>query len=226
MMPEMHKVVKAAFDEITESDKFYTTKNTGSPHLLVMSGLPMSGKSYLSNIIEEKLDGNICIVRTDFFRPTVAKHMGRNEPVYTNNEHEHVFTLGHELAKKALENNWNVIADATNLTEQFRKWAIDAGKDKADQILVAFLEISHETAMDRNIEKDRSGSAATPAVYAILNFEKEPMEKCSMPYIVINAEIDVRPWAEEFAKWFRGDTERVPRTMMPKTKERPRSRLK
>ena len=221
----MHKVVKAAFDELTADDKFHTTKNAGHPRLLIMSGLPMSGKSYLSNLITEKLD-NVCIVRTDYIRPFVAKHMGHREPIYNKEEHEHTFGLGNELVKNALINGWSVIADATNLTDEYRQWAISAGEGQADQILVAFLEISHETAMDRSIEKDRSGSAATPAVYAILNFEKEPEEKCTTPYIVINSEIDIRPWADEFAKWFNGDVDRIPRTLMPKTQDRPRSRLR
>ena len=217
--------MKAAFDEITADDKFHTTKNTGHPRLLIMSGLPMSGKSYLTNMITEKLD-NICIVRTDYIRPVVAQHMNRREPIYTKEEHEHVFALGHELVKNAIINSWPVIADATNLTDDYRQWAITAAMGQAEQILVAFLEISHETAMDRNIEKDRYGSAATPAVYAILNFEKESLDKCTTPYVVINSEIDIRPWADEFAKWFSGGIDRVPRTCMPKTRERPRSRLK
>ena len=225
-MPEMHKVVRAAFDEITENDKFYTTKNAGKPPLLIISGLPMSGKSYLANINKEKLNDNICIVRTDYIRPTIAKHMKRKEPIYTSEEHDHVFTLGHELVKQALENNWNVIADATNLTDKYRQWAISAAEELTEQVLVAFIEISHKTAMDRNIEKDRSGSAATPAVYALLNFDKEPLEKCTTPYIEINSEIDTRPLADEFVSWFNGNIDQIPRTMMPKTRERPRSRLR
>ena len=83
-----------------------------------------------------------------------------------------------------MENKWPVIADATNLSDEYRQWAITAARGQADQILVAFLEISHETAMDRSIEKDRSGSAATPAVYALLNFDKESQDKCTTPYIM------------------------------------------
>jgi len=121
---------------------------------------------------------------------------------------------------------WNTIADATNLTDEYRQWAVTAATENTDQVLVAYLEISHETAMDRSIEKDRSGSAATPAVYALLNFEKESEDKCTTPFVNINSEIDIKPWADEFAKWFNGDIDRIPRTMMPKTKERPRSRLR
>jgi len=95
----MHKVVKAAFDELTADSKFHKDNGKGHPRLLVMSGLPMSGKSYLSNLISEKLDGNICIVRSDSIRPTVAKHMGLREPIYTKEEHAHVFDLGHNLIK-------------------------------------------------------------------------------------------------------------------------------
>ena len=110
----MHKVVQAAYDELTIDSEFYNSKGKGQPRLLIMSGLPMSGKSYLSNLISEEMHGKVCIVRTDFIRPTVAKHMGRDEPIYVKEEHEHVFDLGHHMIKNALENGWPTIADATN----------------------------------------------------------------------------------------------------------------
>ena len=55
----MHKVVQAAFDEITADSEFHNSNGKGKPRLLIMSGLPMSGKSYLSNLISEKMDGKV-----------------------------------------------------------------------------------------------------------------------------------------------------------------------
>ncbi|MBU4032500.1 MAG: ATP-binding protein [Candidatus Thermoplasmatota archaeon] len=204
-----------AFEEITSDSEFFTSKGPGNPRLLVMSGLPMSGKSYLSNLISVKMDGKVCIVRTDGFRPVVAKHMGRNQPMYDKEEHTLVFEIGRRLISAALDNGWSVIADATNLTELYRKWAVDAAKDRSVRVLAAFLEISPETAMDRVREKDRDGSAASPAVYALLSYEKEQIEKCSIHYIVINSEIDVRPWADVLSKWLEGDIDKVAGAMFP-----------
>ena len=81
---------------------------------------------------------------------------------------------------------------------------------------MAFLEISPETSMNRVQEKDRDGSAATPAVYAMLRYERESIDRCKSPYVVINSEIDVRPWAEALAKWLGGGQDRVIGTVIPR----------
>ena len=211
----MEDIVEKAFGEVTAGQIFFNAKGKGQPRLLIMSGLPMSGKSYLSNMISEKMQGKVCIVRTDSIRPTVAKLMGRDQPMYTKNEHALVFGLGNRLIAAALDNGWSVIADATNLTDQYRKWAYDAGANRARQTLVAFLDIPLEIAMERVKEKDRDGSAATPAVYALMRFDKEPIDRCSNAYVVINSEVDIRPWADVLAKWLSAGIENVAGTVMP-----------
>ncbi len=215
----MNEIVQAAYDEITQDSEFYNTDIGIKPRLLIMSGLPMSGKSHLSNLISERLNGDVCIVRTDYIRPIIVKHMGRREPAYTKEEHALVFELAQYLVKGAIDYGWPVIADATNLKEEYRKWAINGAKENSDQMLVAFLETDHETAMERSREQDRSGSTATPAVYALLNYEKEPVEKCTKPFVIIKSDTDVRPWAESIAKWFNHEIERVPGTVVPRNRK-------
>ena len=142
--------------------------------------------------------------------------MGRAEPVYDRSEHILVFRVGEMLISGALANGWSVIADATNLTEQNRQWGVRPANEMGCPVLVAFLETSLETAMERSREKERDGSAATPAVYALLNYEREPVEKCGTPYLVINSEVDMKPWADALAKWLSGYAETVRGTVMPR----------
>jgi len=221
MPDDSDNIAEKAYMEIIADSEFHRENGMGHPRLLVMSGLPMSGKSHLSNIISERLDGKICVVRSDLFRPVVARAMGRAEPIYDRSEHALVFQVGERLVSNALQKGWCVISDATNLTEQNREWAVRPATEIGCPVMVAFLNVSIETALDRNKEKNRDGSAATPAVYAILNYEKEPIEKCRSPYIEINSEIDIRPWGDILAKWISGEIDSVPGAVMPRSSHEP-----
>ncbi|MFO7619404.1 MAG: ATP-binding protein [Thermoplasmata archaeon] len=209
-------VMERAYREIVSASKFHNSNGPGKAKVLVMSGLPMSGKSHLTNLITERMEGNVCVVRADEFRPVVAKHMGRSEPTYEKKEHALVFQIGEHLIAESLRMGWSAIADATNLTEEHRLWSVRPATETGRPVLVAFLETRLEIAMERNRKKNRDGSTATPAVYALLNYEKEPIEKCGTPYLVINSEIDVRPWADILSKWLSGDIEAVDGTVTPK----------
>lgn len=208
----MIESVEKAFVEITGSEPHFHRKGCGPKRVLIMSGLPFSGKSHLSNLILEKSAKPVTLVRSDSIRPAITRAMGNDEPTYHQDEHENVFLLGHELVKKSLELGHPTIADATNLTEKFRKWATKAASKTDSEILVAFINVSDEIAMNRAASGPQNQSAASPAVYAILKYEKEPVEKCKAPYIIVDAEGDVNPTAEMLAKWLSGEINEVPGT--------------
>lgn len=86
--------------------------------LIVMCGLSGSGKSTIAKNLAEDM-GNTVIVSSDGTREEVFGN-------YEDTDHNaDVFRIYHERIKNALENNHNVIADATNLTMKSRRATLE-----------------------------------------------------------------------------------------------------
>jgi predicted kinase len=211
----MNEVVEKAFVEITGQDPVFRERGEGPKRVLVMSGLPFSGKSYMAKLILERIPSRVVLVRSDAVRPVIVKHMDRDVAMYNEEEHYQTFALAHELVKRAIKMEHPTIADATNLSNRFRAWAVDAAVGQGGEALVAFMRISDSTAMDRAAKGAKNQSSATPAVYALLRDEREPIEESTTPYVIIDAEKDIEPHAETLAKWLVGESNEVPDAVRP-----------
>lgn len=88
------------------------------PTLWVMVGLSGSGKSSVAKEIAEN-NPNTIIVSLDNIGEELTGDYGNQE----NNEK--VFKVFHKRIREALENNTNVIADATNITMRSRRAIIE-----------------------------------------------------------------------------------------------------
>ncbi len=84
------------------------------PTLWVMCGLSGSGKSTIAKQLAQEHE-NTVIVSSDSVREELTGD-------YENQDHnEEVFKVFHKRIREALENNINVIADATNITMKSRR---------------------------------------------------------------------------------------------------------
>ena len=196
--------------KIIENNAQLQQDGPGPARVLVMSGPPLSGKSHLVGFIEKRVPGSFLLVRSDEIRPVVAKCLGRQRPAYDELEHATTFIVASEVVRAGLTMNWPVVVDATNLKEEFRRWAYEPADALKANLIVAFMEVSDDVAMARLSERDRSGSEATFSIYKRLKYEMEPVDRCTRPYVVINSEGDMRPSAKELAMWLTGKADTVP----------------
>jgi len=201
---------KAALQQIVEGNAQLRQDGPGPCRVLVMSGLPLSGKSHIVDLILGSAPGRFLLVRSDEVRPYVANSLGRQRPSYDAIEHVTTFMAASEVVRLGLTLNWPVIADATNLREEFRRWAYGPADAFKAPVLVAFMQVTDETALARLSERDRDGSAATFAVYRKLSYEAEPVDRCTKPYVVIDSDGDMRPHAKALAEWLSGSADAVP----------------
>ena len=84
------------------------------PYLVILSGLPGTGKSYFANFLSRRL--SFVTVGSDRMRKTLVP-----QPRYKRSEHIRVFAACHRLIEELLTEEYRVIFDATNLTEGFRR---------------------------------------------------------------------------------------------------------
>jgi len=84
------------------------------PLLIIVSGLPGTGKSYFCRKLAEHLP--CVILESDALRKKLFVH-----PVYNSEESKRLFSACYGLIEELLQGGHNVILDATNLIEQNRK---------------------------------------------------------------------------------------------------------
>ncbi len=94
------------------------TNSTGavsheSPILVVLCGLPGTGKSHFARELTKLLPFRV--LESDRIRKALVA-----KPQYTRGEHSRVFKVCHYLIEEYLGESQRVLFDATNLTENFR----------------------------------------------------------------------------------------------------------
>ena len=85
----------------------------GQPILVVLCGLPGTGKTYFAREVSKHVP--FCVLESDRVRKALVP-----KPKYTPGEHSRVFNACHYLIDEYLSNGLRVLFDATNLTEKFR----------------------------------------------------------------------------------------------------------
>ena len=91
-------------------------------YLIILSGLPGTGKSYFARQISDVV--RCVVVSSDRVRKALFLH-----PKYTRYEHSRVFSVCHEIIKGLLVQSYKVVFDATNLNEGFRKPLYDIANE-------------------------------------------------------------------------------------------------
>ena len=84
------------------------------PVIIVVSGLPGSGKSYLCRQLAGRLP--LPIIESDAMRQTLSP-----SPDYSKDESDRLFRACHNLIGSLLRSGVSVIFDATNLMERHRE---------------------------------------------------------------------------------------------------------
>ena len=117
--------------------------------LIVLSGVPGSGKSYISLLLKEKRKNHLYIVSSDNLRTQVG-----GSPQNLDNE-ELVWKMYYELAKVySLDKDGIVVLDSTNSNTKFRidcvKY-VSAGFDEVDLVI---FKLDRITVMRQNLDRE------------------------------------------------------------------------
>jgi predicted kinase len=159
-----------------------------SPALVVLSGLPGSGKSYFCRRLASRYP--LARLESDALRKAL---FGR--PTYSAEESRRLFSACHLILSRLLARGIAAIFDATNLREVHRRQVYRiADKHKAKLILV-HLQASPAVVHER-LEARAKGphsqdlSDAGPEVYERMQRDVEPI---GLPHISVDTSADIEP---------------------------------
>ena len=117
--------------------------------LVVLSGVPGSGKSYISLLLKEKRKSHLYVVSSDNLRTQVG-----GSQTNLNNE-ELVWKMYYELAKVySLDKDGIVVLDSTNANTKFRIDCVKEIKDNFDEVDLVIFKLDRITVMRQNLDRE------------------------------------------------------------------------
>lgn len=117
--------------------------------LIVLSGVPGSGKSYFSNTLKKVRGSHVYIVSSDEKRKEM---LGDQKNM---SEDRLMWKMYYEWPKVyALDENAIVVLDATNITKEHRLIPVKKFKDLYDKIDLVYYKINREIVENQNIQRD------------------------------------------------------------------------
>ena len=148
------------------------------PIVVIVFGLPGTGKSYFAS----KLAGrtNAEYISSDRLRKELFP-----ERTYSDKEKETVYREMLEKTKMALNENSNVVVDATFYKNDVRNRLLEEIKNKAD---IFFIEIrATEDIIRRRLQKERPYSEADFGIFKLIQQQWEPL---NAPHLILSSTDD------------------------------------
>jgi predicted kinase len=158
------------------------------PVFIVVSGLPGTGKSYLSRQLSEQL--GYPVLESDALRKELFR-----KPTYSNVESGILFRAIHRLIEDLLVKGIPLILDATNLTERYRERLYKIAENHKARLIIAHTQAPLEVVRERLKKrggKGRNGekSDADWEVYLKLS---ATAEKIRRKHYTVDTSGDIRP---------------------------------
>lgn len=175
--------------------RHYPQLIVGEPYLIVLSGLPGTGKSHFANELARRIP--VLIVGSDRMRKALVA-----KPKYTRDEHVRVFTACHQLTEALLTGGYRVIFDATNLTDGFRDTLYDIAQSSHTPLTIIRFTAPIDV-IRRRLDARAAGlsvdshSDADWQIHCRLRPGEEPIGR---PHLKVDSSQDISPVVSEVVR--------------------------
>lgn len=165
------------------------------PYLIVVSGLPGSGKTTFSRMLAQRLP--VLLLESDALRKALFA-----SPTHSLQESARLFRAVHLLIEESLQKGIPVLLDATNLQEVHREplYAI-AERNKAHLVLV-WVEAPEEVVrqrLERRSRKEEPGDISD-ATWEVYQRMRATAERPRRPHFVVDTSRDITPALDKVAR--------------------------
>jgi predicted kinase len=144
--------------------------------LIMVMGLPGSGKSYFAKKLAEKLEA--VYISSD----TIRNKMGLRGK-YMLNDKTYVYQQMTKAALACIQNKQNAILDATFYLNRFREMIYSLSKDEECPLFLIMVN-ADEHVIQQRLSVPRKDSEADHQVYLKIKDQFEPLER---PFLLLNS---------------------------------------
>lgn len=163
------------------------------PVLILLSGLPGTGKTYLGSRLAERLP--VLVLEADSLRRTLFPR-----PTYSAEESARAFRAIHGLIEVLLKSGISLILDATNLVRHFREYVYRIADRLGVRLVIVRVEAPVEVVQERLAGRGgaaEGGSEADWEVYQKLRPTVQPIER---EHFVVDTSQDIDAALDEIAR--------------------------
>lgn len=157
---------------------------TAYPVLIMMSGLPGSGKSYLSQQLAEQLPA--VVIESDRVRKALFP-----QPDYSAQESAIVHRTCQEVIQRLLKKGVRVVFDATNLVEFQRELLYSLAEHSGAHLLIVRTVAPEQVIKERLEERKAKGEGASDADWRVYRRMSKSEQKIRRTHLCIDTSHDI-----------------------------------
>jgi predicted kinase len=159
-----------------------------NPALIIVSGLPGTGKSFFCRKLAEKMD--IVILESDSLRKQLFP-----SPTYDKEESIQLFRACHGLVEELLRRGISVALDATNLEEHNREQLYHIADQSGARLVIVRLEAPPEVVQQRLERRARreDQSDHSEADWSVYSKMKTTVDKIGRNHFAVDSSKDMAP---------------------------------
>ncbi|MCL0092647.1 AAA family ATPase [Dehalococcoidia bacterium] len=168
------------------------------PFLIVLSGLPGTGKSYISRKLAERLP--CVILSSDTMRKALF-----HSPVYDAPENQRLFAALHILIEDLLRKNVAILLDATNLVERHRERLYCIIDRLRVKIIILRVEAPPEVVQERLQARmaDNAPPDSSDADFKVYLKMKTRKQEIRRQHFAVDTSRDIAPVIEKIVRELR-----------------------
>jgi len=179
-------------DRLTESLKELPLP-VAEPVLVIVSGLPGTGKSFFCRRLAEKLPA--IILESDVLRQVLFP-----QPNYSQTESTRLFKTIRLLAERLLRRGFCIIMDATNLSERFRQYFYSIAERLDVKLVVVSVEAPPLLVKERLAARSGNLDEGLAADWDVYIKMKPSVEKIARKHYVVDTSRDITPVIDKIMK--------------------------
>ena len=166
-----------------------------NPALIVVSGLPGTGKSYFSRKLSERIPS--VIMESDALRKRLFSN-----PSYSAQESHRLFNACHCLIEELLDKGISVIFDATNLVEHHREPLYRIAQRLGVKLIMVQVEAPRELVRKRlqNRMEGINPEDNSEAGWSVYKKMKARVERIRRNYFAVDTSRDVTPVIDKIVR--------------------------
>jgi predicted kinase len=163
------------------------------PVLIIISGLPGTGKSYLSKRLAERVP--FLVLESDALRKTLF-----SKPSYTSRESAQLFRTIHQLLWELLNKGIPVILDATNLSERFREKLYSIADRLRAKLILVRVEAPPQVVHQRLENRVRDAGNRSDADWAVYRRMRPSVDRIRRHHYVVDTSRDITPALDKIVR--------------------------
>jgi predicted kinase len=163
------------------------------PYLIVVSGLPGTGKSYFCLQLTRKLAA--VILESDALRKVLFP-----APSYSSVESSRLFRACHELMEKLLKRGVSLIFDATNLSELNREYLYGIADRLGVKLVLVLVQAPPQLVYERLKTRQESSEDKSDADWSVYQKMKPSVQKIRRQHYAVDTSRDITPVIDKIVR--------------------------